>query len=60
MKQFEIVCEKSKDGYSAYVLGLPDCTSTGTDRKDIDKNYVETIKLHLEVPAHSQTGTGHP
>ncbi|MEC7785208.1 MULTISPECIES: type II toxin-antitoxin system HicB family antitoxin [Flavobacteriaceae] len=60
MKQFEIVCEKSKDGYSAYVPGLPDCTSAGTDRKDIEKNMLEAIKLHLEVLADSQTGTGHP
>lgn len=50
---FEIVYEKSKDGWSAYVPDLPGCTSAGVDREEIEKNILEAIELHLEVISES-------
>ncbi len=38
MKDYEIIYEKSKDGYSAYVVNLPGCTSAVADRKEVGKN----------------------
>ena len=57
---FEIVYEKSKGGWSAYVPDLPGYTSAGVDREEIERNILEAIKLHLEVISESQAGAGHP
>lgn len=49
MRKYLVIYEKSKDGYSAYVPDLPDCTSAGADREEIETNIVEAITLHLQV-----------
>ncbi len=49
MIKYLVIYEKSSDGYSAYVPDLPGCTSAGADKKEVEKNIVEAIKLHLEV-----------
>ena len=47
--EYEIIYEKSSDGWSAYVPELPGCTSAGADRAEIGKNIKEAIELHLEL-----------
>ncbi len=49
MRKYLVIYEKGKDGYSAYIPDLPGCTSAGADRKEIEINIIEAIKLHLEV-----------
>ena len=49
MRKYLVIYEKGIDGYSAYVPDLPGCTSAGADKKEVEKNIVEAIKLHLEV-----------
>ena len=49
MKKYLVIYEKSKDGFSAYLPDLPDCTSAGGSREEIEENIVEAIKLHLET-----------
>ncbi len=49
MIKFLVIYEKSSNGYSAYVPDLPGCTSAGADKKEVEKNIVDAIKLHLEV-----------
>ncbi len=45
--EYEIIYEKSSDGWSAYVPELLGCTSAGADRAEIEKNIREAIELHL-------------
>ena len=47
--EYEIIYERSGDGWSAFVQELPGCTSAGADRLEIEKNIKEAIKLHLEL-----------
>ena len=47
--EYEIIYEKSSDGWSAYVPELPGCTSAGADRAEIENNIKEAIELHLEL-----------
>ena len=47
--EYEIIYEKSSDGWSAYVPELPGCTSVGADRAEIENNIKEAIELHLEL-----------
>jgi predicted RNase H-like HicB family nuclease len=49
MRKYLVIYEKSADGYSAYVPDLPGCTSAGEDKKEVESNIIEAIKLHLEV-----------
>ena len=49
MRKYLVIYEKGPDGYSAYVPDLPGCTSAGADKKEVEKNIVEAIRLHLEV-----------
>ena len=53
MRRYLIIYEKGKDGYSAYVPDLPGCTSAGGNRKEVEENIVEAIKLHIEVMKES-------
>lgn len=48
-RKYLVIYEKTDDGYSAYIPDLPGCTSAGKNRKEIEKNIVEAITLHLEV-----------
>jgi predicted RNase H-like HicB family nuclease len=47
--EYEIIYERSGNGWSAYVPELPGCTSAGADRMEIEKNIKEAIKLHSEL-----------
>ena len=49
MRKYLVIYGKGPDGYSAYVPDLPGCTSAGADKKEVEKNIVEAIRLHLEV-----------
>ncbi len=49
MRKYLIIYEKGKNGYSAYVPDLPGCTSAGGNKKEVEENIVEAIKLHIEV-----------
>jgi predicted RNase H-like HicB family nuclease len=49
MRKYLVIYERGTDGYSAYVPDLPGCTSAGADRKEVERNIIEAIKLHLEV-----------
>jgi len=49
MRKYLVIYEKGPDGYSAYVPDLPGCTSAGADKKEVEKNIIEAIRLHLEV-----------
>jgi len=48
MKEYLVVFEKTKTGYSAYVPDLPGCISTGKTKKDIERNIKEAIEFHIE------------
>ncbi|HEX9650158.1 MAG TPA: type II toxin-antitoxin system HicB family antitoxin [Cyclobacteriaceae bacterium] len=49
MRKYLVIYEKGPDGYSAYIPDLPGCTSAGADKKEVEENIVEAIKLHLEA-----------
>ena len=51
MSKYLVIYEKGPDGYSAYVPDLPGCTSAGENKKEVEENIKEAIKLHLEVMA---------
>ena len=46
--RYAIVIEKEKGNYSAYVPDLPGCITTDDTIKEIEKNMIEAISLHLE------------
>jgi predicted RNase H-like HicB family nuclease len=45
---FDIVLEKQKVGYTAYVPALPGCISEGNNKEQAMKNIKEAIGLYLE------------
>ncbi len=49
MRKYLVIYEKGVDGYSAYVPDLPGCTSAGANKKEVEENIVEAIKLHLDT-----------
>lgn len=51
ISKYLVIYEKGPDGYSAYVPDLPGCTSAGENKKEVEENIKEAIKLHLEVMA---------
>ncbi len=48
MKQYLVLFEKTKTGYSVYVPDLPGCISTGKTKEDAKKHIQEAIEFHLE------------
>ncbi len=48
MKKFLIIFEKSKDGYNAYLPGLPGCVAAGKTKEETEELIYEAIKFHLE------------
>lgn len=48
MKQYLVLFEKTKTGYSVYVPDLPGCISTGKTKGDAKKYIQEAIEFHLE------------
>jgi len=43
-----VILEKTDAGYSAYLLDLPGCISTGMTIADIKSNIKEAIDFHIE------------
>ena len=53
MMRYLVIYEKSETGYSAYVPDLPGCTTAGETKKEVERNIVEAMQLHLEVMKES-------
>jgi predicted RNase H-like HicB family nuclease len=51
MKRYTIVIEQTPNNYSAYVLDLPGCVTTGSSIEETVANMREAISLHLETMA---------
>ena len=49
MRNYLVIYEKSRQGYSAYVPDLPGCTSAGETKQETKRNITEAIKLYLET-----------
>lgn len=49
MKQYRIVIESTRTGFSAYSPDLPGCVATGRTRKEVAKNMREAIAFHLNT-----------
>jgi len=48
MRNYLIVLEKTKTGYSAYVPDLPGCIATGKTKEQVQNNIASAIEFHLE------------
>jgi predicted RNase H-like HicB family nuclease len=48
MKKTQVIIEKSRTGYSAYVPDLPGCISTGSSILELKRNIQDAISYHLE------------
>jgi predicted RNase H-like HicB family nuclease len=48
MRNYLIVIEKTKTGYSAYVPDLPGCIATGKTKEQVQNNIASAIEFHLE------------
>lgn len=48
MKEYLVIIEKTKTGYSAYSPDLPGCAATGKDKAEVEKNMHEAIQFHLD------------
>lgn len=48
MRNYLIVIEKTKTGYSAYVPDLPGCIATGKSKEQVQQNIASAIEFHLE------------
>ncbi len=48
MKEYLVIIEKMKNGFSAYTPDLPGCIATGPTREETEKNIYEAIEFHLE------------
>jgi predicted RNase H-like HicB family nuclease len=48
MKQYLVLFEKTKTGYSAYVPDLQGCIATGRTKEEVKRHIHEAIEFHLE------------
>jgi predicted RNase H-like HicB family nuclease len=48
MRNYLIVIEKTKTGYSAYVPDLPGCIATGKTKQQTQENIASAIEFHIE------------
>jgi len=46
--RYEVVIEKAKDNYSAYVPDLPGCVAAGDTVEETDQLIREAIEIHLK------------
>ena len=51
---FDVVLEKQKIGYTAYVPALQGCISEGDTKQEALKNIKEAISLYLEEMGNSK------
>ena len=47
-RRYAIAIENAGSNYSAYVLDLPGCTTSGESVEEIKRNMVDAIRHHLE------------
>ena len=47
-RRYAIAIENAGSNYSAYVLDLPGCTTSGKTVEEVKRNMVEAIRLHLD------------
>jgi predicted RNase H-like HicB family nuclease len=47
--EYVVVCEKTGNGYSAYVPELPGCVTTGGTLEETKANMREAIGGHIEA-----------
>jgi predicted RNase H-like HicB family nuclease len=48
MKNYGVVLEQTRTGYSAYSPDLPGCVSTGRTREKAEANMREAIEFHIQ------------
>ena len=48
MEKVQVIIERSKTGYSAYLPELPGCISTGSSIQELKQNITEAISFHME------------
>jgi predicted RNase H-like HicB family nuclease len=48
MKNYEIVLEQTRSGYSAYSPELLGCVSTGRTREKAEANMRDAIEFHIQ------------
>jgi predicted RNase H-like HicB family nuclease len=48
---YKVILEKSEEGYSVSVPGLPGCHSQGDTEEEALRNIAEAISAYLEVVA---------
>jgi predicted RNase H-like HicB family nuclease len=48
MTEYNIVIEDAGSNFSAYVVGLDGCISTGKTVEEVTENMCEAIEFHLE------------
>lgn len=48
MRNYLIILEKTKTGYSAYVPDLPGCIATGKSKLQVQEHIADAIEFHLE------------
>jgi len=48
MKSIQVIIERSKTGYSAYIPELQGCVSAGSSIEEVKKSISEAITFHLE------------
>ena len=46
--RYEVVIEKARGNYSAYVPDLPGCVATGGTVAAVEKEIREAIRFHIE------------
>jgi predicted RNase H-like HicB family nuclease len=49
MKEYLVVIERTRTGFSAYSPDLPGCVSTGATRPEVEQNISEAIAFHLDT-----------
>ncbi|HEY9299246.1 MAG TPA: type II toxin-antitoxin system HicB family antitoxin [Phormidium sp.] len=48
LNPYTVIVEKANENYSAYVLELPGCVTTGNTIEEIEKMIQEAVAFHLE------------
>lgn len=54
--QYQVVIEKSREGFAASVPGLPGCHSQGASEQEALENISEAIREYLEVVGELSRG----
>jgi len=58
--EFDVVLEKQRSGYTAYVPALPGCISEGNTKTEAMRNIKEAIELFLEEKGKSKNSAVSP